>query len=60
MMGAVLEGIRCLSPETARRVLEDTVKNLDLLELDRKALVAGRDFINHMTPALSPALRYGN
>jgi 2-oxoisovalerate ferredoxin oxidoreductase beta subunit len=51
MMGALLEGIRCLSPETAQRVLEDKVKNLDLLELDRKALAAGRDFINHMTLA---------
>jgi 2-oxoisovalerate ferredoxin oxidoreductase beta subunit len=51
MMGALLEATRCLSPETALRVLGDKVKKLDLLEFDRKALTAGRDFIDHMTQA---------
>jgi 2-oxoisovalerate ferredoxin oxidoreductase beta subunit len=51
MMGALLEETGCLAPETALRALEDNVKKLDLLELDRKALMAGRDFINHMAQA---------
>jgi 2-oxoisovalerate ferredoxin oxidoreductase beta subunit len=47
LLGALLEETGCLAPETAIGVLEDKVKNLDLLEIDRKALVAGRDFIEH-------------
>jgi 2-oxoisovalerate ferredoxin oxidoreductase beta subunit len=46
MMGALLEETECLAPETALGVLEDKVKKLDLLEIDRKALTAGRQFID--------------
>ncbi len=41
MMGALLEETECLAPGTAMSVLEDKVKKLDLLEIDRKALAAG-------------------
>jgi 2-oxoisovalerate ferredoxin oxidoreductase beta subunit len=46
MMGALLEETECLAPGTALRVLEDKVKKLDLLEIDRKAITAGRLFID--------------
>jgi len=46
MMGALLEETECLAPGTALSVLEDKVKKLDLLEVDRKALTAGRLFID--------------
>jgi len=46
MMGALLEETECLAPGTALGVLEDKVKKLDLLEIDRKALSAGRVFID--------------
>jgi 2-oxoisovalerate ferredoxin oxidoreductase beta subunit len=46
MMGALLEETECLSSGTALSVLEDKVKKLDLLEIDRKALSAGRLFID--------------
>ena len=46
MMGALLEETECLASGTAVAVLEDKVKKLDLLELDRRALVAGRHFID--------------
>src|ERR1039458_5509340 len=47
MMGALLEETECLSPATAMQVLEKKVKNPALLELDRKALDAGRIYIDH-------------
>jgi 2-oxoisovalerate ferredoxin oxidoreductase beta subunit len=47
MMGALLEETECLSPATAVKVLEAKVKNPALLELDRKALDAGRTYIDH-------------
>jgi 2-oxoisovalerate ferredoxin oxidoreductase beta subunit len=46
LMGALLEETECLAPGTAVSVLEDKVKKLDLLELDRKAISAGRLFID--------------
>ena len=46
MMGALLEETECLSSSTALSVLEDKVKKLDLLEIDRKALTTGRLFID--------------
>jgi 2-oxoisovalerate ferredoxin oxidoreductase beta subunit len=46
MMGALLEETECLSPGTALSVLEDKVKKLNLLEIDRKAFAAGRLFID--------------
>ena len=47
MMGALLEETECLSPATAMKVLEAKVKNPTLLELDRKAMDAGRAYIDH-------------
>jgi 2-oxoisovalerate ferredoxin oxidoreductase beta subunit len=44
MLGALLEETGCLSFETAMAVIERTVKNPKMLELDRKAIDAGRDF----------------
>ena len=46
MMGALLEETECLAPGTALSVLEEKVKKLDLLEIDRQALTAGRLFID--------------
>ena len=51
MMGALLEETECLSPATAISVLEAKVKNPALLELDRKALAAGRAYIDHTVAA---------
>lgn len=42
MMGALLEETEFLSSGTALHVLQDKVKNIDLLEIDRRALSAGR------------------
>ena len=47
MMGALLEETECLVSGTAMKVLEAKVKNSTLLELDRKALEAGRLYIDH-------------
>jgi 2-oxoisovalerate ferredoxin oxidoreductase beta subunit len=47
IMGALLEETECLAPATAMKVLEAKVKNPALLELDRKALDAGRVYIDH-------------
>ena len=47
MLGALLEETECLSPATAMSVLEAKVKKTALLELDRKALDAGRVYIDH-------------
>ncbi|HXZ32222.1 MAG TPA: 2-oxoacid:acceptor oxidoreductase family protein [Terriglobales bacterium] len=47
MMGALLEETECLSAGTAMDVIEDKVKRVALLEIDRKALAAGRQFIDH-------------
>jgi len=46
MMGALLEETECLAPGTALSVLEEKVKKLDLLEIDRQALTAGRLFVD--------------
>jgi 2-oxoisovalerate ferredoxin oxidoreductase beta subunit len=47
MMGALLEETECLAPATAGKVLEAKVKNLALLEVDRRALTEGRAFLDH-------------
>ncbi len=47
MLGALLAETECLASSTAIKVLEKKVKNLDLLELDRKAIEAGRVYIDH-------------
>ncbi len=46
MMGALLEETECLAPGTAMGVIEDKVKKVELLETNRKALAAGRRFID--------------
>lgn len=46
MMGALLEETECLSPAAAMGVLETKIKKVDLLEIDRLALAAGRNFID--------------
>jgi 2-oxoisovalerate ferredoxin oxidoreductase beta subunit len=47
MLGALLAETECLASSTAMKVLEKKVKNLELLELDRKAIDAGRIYIDH-------------
>ncbi|HEX4786546.1 MAG TPA: 2-oxoacid:acceptor oxidoreductase family protein [Candidatus Sulfotelmatobacter sp.] len=47
ILGALLEETECLSPATAMKVLEAKVKNPALLDLDCKALDAGRLYIDH-------------
>jgi Pyruvate/2-oxoacid:ferredoxin oxidoreductase gamma subunit len=47
MMGALLEETECLSAGTALSVIEDKVTRLALLEIDRKALAAGCQYIDH-------------
>jgi 2-oxoisovalerate ferredoxin oxidoreductase beta subunit len=47
MLGALLAETECLASSTAMKVLEKKVKNLELLELDRKAMDAGRLYIDH-------------
>ena len=47
LMGALLEETECLAPGTAMGVLQDKVKKVELLEINRKALAAGREFIDH-------------
>lgn len=47
MMGALLEECECLGADTAMKVIEDKVKRVALLEVNRKALAAGRQFIDH-------------
>ena len=46
MLGALLEETECLPAESAISVLEETVKNPKLLDLDRKAIAAGRDYVD--------------
>ena len=46
MMGALLEETECLAPGTAMGTIEDKVKKVELLETNRKALAAGRRFID--------------
>jgi len=45
MLGALVQDTGCLPAATANAVLETTVKNPILLELDRKALAAGADYL---------------
>lgn len=46
MLGALLEETECLPADTAFEVLETTVKNPKLLELDRQALSAGQNYVD--------------
>ncbi len=47
MMGALLEETECLASGTAMQVIEDKVKKVSMLETNRKALAAGRQYIDH-------------
>jgi len=47
LMGALLEETECLFAATAEGVLETKVKRVELKEINRKALAAGRGFIDH-------------
>ena len=47
MLGALLEETECLPAETAIAVLEATVKNPKILELDKQALAEGRNFVDN-------------
>ena len=47
LMGALLEETECLAAGTAMGVLEDKVKKVELLEINRKALASGREFVDH-------------
>jgi 2-oxoisovalerate ferredoxin oxidoreductase beta subunit len=47
MLGAMLAESNCLTRESALRVLEAKVKDSTLLEIDRQALAAGWEFVNH-------------
>src|SRR5208337_3156902 len=46
MLGALLEETECMPAESAISVLEATVKNPKLLELDKLAIAAGRGYID--------------
>ena len=46
LMGALLEETECLSSETAWAVIESRVKRVELLEVNRKALEAGRKYVD--------------
>jgi 2-oxoisovalerate ferredoxin oxidoreductase beta subunit len=46
MLAALLEESECLPAESAIAVLEATVRNPKLLELDRQAMKAGRDYVD--------------
>jgi len=46
MLGALLEETECLPAESAVDVLEATVKNPKLLDLDKLAIAAGRGYID--------------
>jgi 2-oxoisovalerate ferredoxin oxidoreductase beta subunit len=45
MLGALLEETECLPSETAVAVLEASVKNPKMLEMDKKAIEAGRFYV---------------
>ena len=46
MLGALLEETSCLSVETANAVIAEKIKKVALLDTNRKALQAGRQFID--------------
>jgi 2-oxoisovalerate ferredoxin oxidoreductase beta subunit len=45
LMGALLEEMQCLAPETALTVIGDKLRKAALLDINRKALEAGRQFM---------------
>ena len=46
LLGALLEETECLSQDTAAKVIEEKVKKAGLVEINRMALQAGRQFID--------------
>ncbi len=46
MLAALLEETECMPIDSAISVLEETVKNPTLLDLDKKAMAAGRDYVD--------------
>jgi 2-oxoisovalerate ferredoxin oxidoreductase beta subunit len=51
MLGALLAESDCLARESALSVLEAKVRDSALLEIDRQALAAGWEFVNHQAYA---------
>ena len=51
MLGAVLAETECLPFDSAMKTLKATVRNQKMLELDRKALDAGRDYVKTQVQA---------
>lgn len=51
LMGALLEETGCLAFETALGVIQDKVKKTELLEINRKALAAGRQIVDSQARA---------
>ena len=47
LMGALLEETECLFADTAVNVLRDKVKKVEMMDTNRKALTAGREFIDN-------------
>jgi 2-oxoisovalerate ferredoxin oxidoreductase beta subunit len=47
MMGALLEETECLLSATAEGVLQSKIKKVEMMDVNRKALAAGREFIDH-------------
>ena len=47
MMGALLEETECLLAATAEGVLQTKIKKVEMMDINRKALAAGREFIDH-------------
>lgn len=47
MLGALLEETECLLPATADDVLKTKIKKVEMMDVNRKALAAGREFIDH-------------
>ena len=47
MLGALLQETECLLTATAEGTLKDKIKKVEMMEVNRKALAAGREFIDH-------------
>ena len=54
MLGALLESTEAMPPSTAIDVLEGVVKNAKMLEINRKALQAGADYIKQNVKNADP------
>jgi 2-oxoisovalerate ferredoxin oxidoreductase beta subunit len=54
LLGALIEETHCLSLGATAAAIESKVKKTDFVEINRKALIAGREFIHSLVP-LGPA-----